>query len=140
MTLRLLVSIGVPIAAALLGDASTPVVAQGPRAAEMELAVSDGWSIERHRALARIIQGHLGVKSGWRAPRTAWGHPDLTGAWTSDGVHGVPRERPVAQGARMFLTEDEYRNARRVKSRPARPRSRHLVQTPAGAIAHGADR
>ena len=135
MTLRLLVSIGVPIAAALLGDASTPVVAQGPRAAEMELAVSDGWSIERHRALARIIQGHLGVKSGWRAPRTAWGHPDLTGAWTSDGVHGVPRERPVAQGARMFLTEDEY------KERAAREeQTRQAAFKASGANTGGRDR
>jgi hypothetical protein len=51
----------------------------------------------------------LGVKEGWQAPHTAWGQPELASAWTSDGVHGVPRERPVAQGTRMFLTEDEYK-------------------------------
>ena len=66
-----------------------------------------------------VIQRQIGVKDGWQPPRTAWGHPNLTGAWTSDSVHGIPRERPVAQGNRVFVTEDEYteRVAREEKTR-----------------------
>ena len=25
----------------------------------------------------------------WKAPRTAWGHPDLEGVWTSDDMRSV---------------------------------------------------
>ena len=45
----------------------------------------------------------------WTAPKTAWGHPDLQGVWTSDDLHDVPMERPVQFGTRRFLTEDEYK-------------------------------
>src|SRR6185369_5468275 len=26
----------------------------------------------------------------WKAPRTAWGHPDLEGTWSSDDMRGIP--------------------------------------------------
>jgi hypothetical protein len=42
-------------------------------------------------------------------PKTAWGHPDLQGVWTSDDLHDVPLERPKEFGTRRFLTEDEYK-------------------------------
>ena len=45
----------------------------------------------------------------WTAPKTAWGHPDLQGVWTSDDLHDVPMERPAQFGTRRFLTEDEYK-------------------------------
>ena len=40
-------------------------------------------------------------------PRTAWGHPDLQGVWTTDAEQGVPIERPVAFGNRMLLNAKE---------------------------------
>ncbi len=40
-------------------------------------------------------------------PKTPWGDPDLQGTWTSDDTWGVPFERPVKDGTRAFLTEDE---------------------------------
>src|SRR5262245_26056840 len=36
----------------------------------------------------------------WKAPRTAWGHPDLDGTWTSDDMRGIPTTRPQAQADR----------------------------------------
>jgi hypothetical protein len=30
------------------------------------------------------------VNPHWKAPRTAWGHPDLEGIWTTDDMRGVP--------------------------------------------------
>ena len=44
----------------------------------------------------------------WKAPRTAWGHPDLEGTWTSDDMRGIPMSRPAAQGERESLTPDEF--------------------------------
>src|SRR3954470_1270095 len=44
----------------------------------------------------------------WKAPRTSWGHPDLTGIWTSDDMRGIPTTRPVAQAARESLTPEEF--------------------------------
>jgi hypothetical protein len=44
----------------------------------------------------------------WKAPRTAWGHPDLEGIWTSDDMRGIPTSRPSAQGERESLTPEEF--------------------------------
>jgi hypothetical protein len=80
---------------------------------------SPSWSIERHLELVRAIRGHLGVDANWTPPRTQWGHPDLEGAWTSDAVHGVPRDRPAQFGERTFLDDRELaeRAAREAKTR-----------------------
>jgi len=42
--------------------------------------------------------------------RTPWGDPDLQGTWTSDDTLGVPMERPVTYGDRLYLTEDELKD------------------------------
>ena len=44
----------------------------------------------------------------WKAPRTAWGHPDIEGVWTSDDMRGVPTTRPKAQMDRESLTPEEF--------------------------------
>ena len=44
----------------------------------------------------------------WQAPKTAWGHPDLEGVWTSDDMRSVPTQRPPALGARATLTPEEF--------------------------------
>ena len=44
----------------------------------------------------------------WKAPRTAWGHPDLSGIWTSDDMRGIPATRPAAQKDRESLTPEEF--------------------------------
>ena len=44
----------------------------------------------------------------WKAPRTAWGHPDLTGIWTSDDMRGIPATRPASQKERESLTPEEF--------------------------------
>jgi hypothetical protein len=44
----------------------------------------------------------------WKTPRTAWGHPDLEGTWTSDDMRGIPTSRPKGQEDRELLTPDEF--------------------------------
>ena len=51
----------------------------------------------------------------WKAPRTAWGHPDLEGIWTTDDMRGVPMSRQPQFGTRTHLTDEEF--AARAKQR-----------------------
>jgi hypothetical protein len=44
----------------------------------------------------------------WKPPRTAWGHPDLEGTWSSDDMRGIPTSRLPAQGTRESLTPEEF--------------------------------
>ena len=44
----------------------------------------------------------------WKAPRTMWGAPDLSGIWTSDDMRGIPATRPAAQKDRESLTSEEF--------------------------------
>ena len=46
-------------------------------------------------------------------PRTAWGHPDLQGIWTSDDARSVPLQRPMEFGDRRVLTDQEYADRKR---------------------------
>src|SRR5687768_3606172 len=48
------------------------------------------------------------VNPKWKAPRTAWGHPDLEGVWTTDDMRGVPMSRPAQFGTRLYLTDEEF--------------------------------
>jgi hypothetical protein len=84
--IAIVVAFGAVIAA--LGWTASPLVAQTKGAAES-------------KALAR-------VDPTWKVPRTAWGHPDLEGTWTSDDMRGVPTSRPDEFGTRAYLTDLEF--------------------------------
>lgn len=94
-------------ALAIVAVASITVYGQGPRAGNGEPGATASWSLEQHRELVRLIRAQIGVPEEWTAPRTAWGHPDLEAAWTSDSARGIPRERPVRFGERPLLTDEE---------------------------------
>ncbi len=51
----------------------------------------------------------------WKAPRNAWGQPDLEGIWTTDDMRGVPMSRPEQFGTRAYMTDEEF--AARAKQR-----------------------
>ena len=59
---------------------------------------------------ALLAQSHPEVADAGKAwaQKTPWGDPYLSGAWTSDDMRGVPRERPVEQGTRRYLTDEEF--------------------------------
>jgi hypothetical protein len=60
-------------------------------------------------AAARRVNPH------WKAPRTAWGHPDLEGIWTTDDMRGVPMSRQPQFGTRLYMSDEEF--AARAKQR-----------------------
>jgi len=51
----------------------------------------------------------------WKAPRNAFGQPDLEGIWTTDDMRGVPTSRPPQFGTRAYMTDEEFAN--RAKAR-----------------------
>ena len=55
------------------------------------------------------------VNPNWKAPRTPWGHPDISGVWTTDDMRGVPMSRPATFGTRAHMTDEEF--ASRAKQR-----------------------
>ena len=44
----------------------------------------------------------------WAAPKTSWGHPNLTGTWSTDDMRGIPVDRPQPLGTQEFLSEPEF--------------------------------
>ncbi|WP_305096867.1 hypothetical protein [Croceibacterium aestuarii] len=82
--------LGTALAAALLLPA-TPVAAEDAPAAA---AVPD--------------EPGLKAPPGWKAPRTEWGDPDLTGKWPIDNLSGTPAQRPPQLGTKAWLTDEEY--------------------------------
>jgi hypothetical protein len=50
-----------------------------------------------------------------KAPRTAWGHPDLQGVWANNVA--TPLERPKELAGRAFLTDAEVANLKAVAAR-----------------------
>jgi len=44
----------------------------------------------------------------WKAPRTAWGDPDLQGVWSTAAEMSTPFERPAQFGTRQLLTDEEF--------------------------------
>jgi len=60
------------------------------------------------RAIAAETTAAKAKDPNWKAPRTAWGHPDLEGTWSSDDMRGIPTSRPVPQAERESLTPEEF--------------------------------
>ncbi|HUK32953.1 MAG TPA: hypothetical protein VLV86_03520 [Vicinamibacterales bacterium] len=59
-------------------------------------------------AAAFVCAAASAQQSAWKAPRTVWGDPDISGLFTTDDELGVPFERPPQFGDRRVVTEQEY--------------------------------
>ncbi|MGX7894581.1 hypothetical protein [Tsuneonella sp. HG222] len=62
----------------------------------------------------------VAAEDAYKAKRTEWGDPDLTGRWPIDYLAQTPRQRAPGAGTRADLTDEEYeaalRNAREQQS------------------------
>ncbi|WP_404712480.1 hypothetical protein [Sphingomonas sp. MMS24-J13] len=67
---------------------------------------------------------HLPPIPKFTPERTSWGDPDLRGIWPIDSLGGLPLQRTVEQGNRVFLNDEEFakREAAMEKSRTAAER------------------
>ncbi|HEY6507032.1 MAG TPA: hypothetical protein VIY56_03410, partial [Vicinamibacterales bacterium] len=65
----------------------------------------------------------------WKAPRNAFGQPDLEGIWTTDDMRGIPMSRPAAFGTRPYLTDEEFANRAQ-----ARDKARDIDNARAGTF------
>ena len=60
-------------------------------------------------AAAVLFTGAPAVaQDGYKAKRTEWGDPDLTGRWPIDYLAQTPRQRDPRLGTRAELTDEEY--------------------------------
>ena len=64
---------------------------------------------------------HLPPMPKFQPKKTSWGDPDLRGTWPIDSLGGLPLQRTVEQGTRVFLNDEEFnkREAAMEKSRNA---------------------
>ena len=91
---------------------AAPAAAQGGRGGGGRwVAAASQRPPRRPRSCARFPPRRPRPRSripSWKAPRLAWGHPDLEGIWTSDDMRGIPTSRPPAQASRESLTPEEF--------------------------------
>ena len=67
--------------------------------------------MKRQSLLLAAAAGVLSLSlsaADWKAPRTAWGDPDLQGVWSTAAEMSTPFERPAQFGARQLLTDEEF--------------------------------
>ena len=60
-------------------------------------------------AAAKTPAAKPAATKAWTTPKTPWGHPDISGTWTSDGAIGIPLARPDQFAGRVELTETRVR-------------------------------
>ena len=83
--------------------ASAHVMAQGLRFGRGETATP---TKERSMPAEETAAAFKDPK--WKAPKTAWGEPDLQGVWTSDDMRSVPMQRPKQFGDHQEMTPEEF--------------------------------
>src|SRR5262245_36143263 len=95
-------------------------------AATLVFAIVVGW-------LAAPLSG----QSGYTAPRTPWGDPDIQGLFTTDDELGVPFERPAAMGTRQTITDAEFAEREAQAARQAATDAEEFVAPPRPAANAG---
>ena len=72
------------------------------------MSVRSSWRTVAVSAVLLSAWAGTAAQKPYAPPRTPWGHPDLQGIWTSDDARSVPMQRPVEQGDRRLLTDEEF--------------------------------
>jgi hypothetical protein len=89
------------LAAALLAaSVAATIVAQPPAAPDVELVPERKIPAEQQAAAFKDPR--------WTAAKTSWGHPNLSGTWSTDDMRGIPRDRPQELGTQESLPEAQY--------------------------------
>ena len=91
MTRRVLTVFSALATMAIVALATPPVATQGNGVPALVITAYNG-----------------GPAINYVAPKTPWGEPDLQGVWSSDDTSGIPRERPMEMGTRLYQTDQEF--------------------------------
>lgn len=85
------------------------------------LSLASAPAVAQAQASAPADLTHLPPLPNYQPKKTAWGDPDIRGGWPIDSLGGLPMQRTVEQGNRVFLTAEEYekREAAMERSRAA---------------------
>jgi hypothetical protein len=67
---------------------------------------------------------HLPAIPKFQPAKTSWGDPDFRGVWPIDSLGGLPLQRTVEQGTRVFLNDEEF-----AKREAAMEKSRNAAET-----------
>jgi hypothetical protein len=74
------------------------------------------------------------VSHAYVPKKTAWGDPDLRGMWPIDAIGGLNLQRPISQGDRVWLTDQEYKT---VSDRMEKQRGAAAAETKANKLGMG---
>ena len=74
------------------------------------------------------------VSHAYQPKKTPWGEPDLRGMWPIDSIGGLPLQRPVSMGDRVFLSPDELKTR---ESQMERLREAPEKETKSGKLGMG---
>ena len=91
MTRRVLTVFSALATMAIVALATPPVATQGNGVPALVITAYNG-----------------GPAINYVVPKTPWGEPDLQGVWSSDDTSGIPRERPMEMGTRLYQTDQEF--------------------------------
>lgn len=72
------------------------------------VALSAVTAVGQNRSVPAETMAAAVKNPGWAPPKTAWGHPDLQGVWTSDDMRSVPTQRADSFAGRSSLTPEEF--------------------------------
>jgi hypothetical protein len=76
-------------------------------------------------------------RSGYSAPRTPWGDPDIQGTFTTDDELGIPFERPAQMGNRTEITDAEFAERQAQSARQAAADAEEFVAPRGGGAGRG---
>jgi hypothetical protein len=74
------------------------------------------------------------VSKAYQPKKTPWGDPDLRGMFPIDAIGGLNIQRPISQGNRVWLTDEEYKV---VSDRMEKSRNAAAAETKANKLGMG---
>jgi hypothetical protein len=114
-------------AACLAIGLAAPALAQGPGG-------PPSTKLEDQSAMPKELFVLPPVSKSYQPKKTPWGDPDLRGMFPIDAIGGLNLQRPISQGNRVWLTDQEYKT---VSDRMEKQRGAAAAETKANKLGMG---
>ena len=101
--------------------AAAACLALGVAPAMAQFGPPESTKLEDQSKMPKALFELAPVSKAYQPKKTPWGDPDLRGMWPIDAIGGLNMQRPISQGNRVWLTDEEYKvvSDRMEKSRNA---------------------